>query len=148
MLTQYKYLVLSVPVQTDKDSNFQVPALLYGFEIWTLNIDLKRQIDVFGNNCLHRIMGYRWNNFALNHRLLRETESRPITSIVRQRQFWLYGNVARYPGADPVCRIVSEKDNPGGGGKGGAHKVRGWGKSMLPAWSYLVWEEGWHGDLE
>ena len=35
----------------------------------------------------------------------------------------------------------------GGGGQGGAHKVRGWGKSMLPAESYLVWKGGLHGDL-
>ena len=34
-----------------------------------------------------------------------------------------------------------------GGGQGGAHKVRGWGKSMLPVGSYLVWEGGLHEDL-
>ena len=33
------------------------------------------------------------------------------------------------------------------GSQGDAHKVRGWGKSMLPAGSYLVWEWGFHGDL-
>ena len=53
-----------------------------------------------------------------NQRLLRETESKSITSIVRQRQLWLYGHVALW-----------------------------WGKSMLPAGSYLVWEGGLHGDL-
>ena len=31
-------------------------------------------------------MGYCWNDFVSNQRLLREIESRPITSIVRQRQ--------------------------------------------------------------
>ena len=29
--------------------------LLYGCETWTLNTDLKRWIDVFGNKCLWRI---------------------------------------------------------------------------------------------
>ena len=47
-----------------------------------------------------------------NQRLLRETESRPITNIVRQHQLWLYGHVARYPEADPTCRVVSERENP------------------------------------
>ena len=35
-------------------------------------------------------------------RLLRETDSRPITSSVHQRQLWLYGHVARYLEADPT----------------------------------------------
>ena len=29
----------------------------------------------------------------------------------------------------------------------GAHKFHGWGKSVLPVGSYLVWEEGLRGDL-
>ena len=38
----------------------------------------------------------------------------------------------------------------GGGGQGGAHKVRGWGKSMLPAGSmetYTGWSEDGRGDV-
>ena len=34
-------------------------------ETWILNIDLKKQINVFGNKC-HNIMGYRWNDFVSN----------------------------------------------------------------------------------
>ena len=57
-------------------------------------------------------MGYRWNDFVSNQRLLRETESRPITSIVRQHQFQLQGHVARYPEVDPTSQVISERDNP------------------------------------
>ena len=89
-----------------------VPVLLYGCETWTLNTDLKRRIDAFGTKCLRRIMGYRWNDFVSNQRLLHETGSRPITSIVRQRQLRLLGHVARYPEVDPAFRVVSERDNP------------------------------------
>ena len=71
---------------------------------------MKRQIDVFGNKCLGRIMGYCWNNFVSHQQLLRETESRPITNIVHQCQLYLYRHVARYPEADPACRVVSERD--------------------------------------
>ena len=78
--------------------------LLYGCETWTLNIDLKRQIEVFGNKYLRSIMGYRWNGFVLNQQLFCENETSPITSIVRQRQLQLYGYVARYPEADPASR--------------------------------------------
>ena len=31
--------------------------------------------------------------------------------------------------------------------EGGGHKIRGWGKLILLAGSYLVWEGGLHGDL-
>ena len=83
-----------------------IPVLLYGCEIWTLTTDLKRRTDVFGSKCLHMIMGYRWYDVVSNQRLFRETDSRPITSIVRQRQLRLYGHVARYLEADPACRVV------------------------------------------
>ena len=36
--------------------------LLHGCETSTLNTDLKRWIDVLGNKCLHRMMGYCWND--------------------------------------------------------------------------------------
>ena len=89
-----------------------LPVLLYGCETWTLNADLKRRIDAFGTRCLRRIMGYRWDDFVSNQRLLRETESRPITSIVRQRQLRLYGHVARFPEADPAYQVLFVPNNP------------------------------------
>ena len=46
-----------------------------------------------------------------NQRLLRETELRPVTSIVQQRQLRLYGHVARYLEADPAYRLVTERNN-------------------------------------
>ena len=53
---------LSLSVQMDNNSDLQslmIPVLLHGCETWTLNTDLKRRIDVFGNKCLCRIIGYR-----------------------------------------------------------------------------------------
>ena len=44
-----------------------ITVLLYGCETWTLNTDLKRRIDVFGNKCLRRIMGYRWNDCQISN---------------------------------------------------------------------------------
>ena len=73
----------------------------------------EEQIDVFGNKCLRSILGYRWNDSLSNQRMLHETESRPITSIVRQLQLQLYGHVACYPEAVPASKVVSERDNPG-----------------------------------
>ncbi len=82
-----------------------LPVLLYGCETWTLNSDLKSRIDDFDNKCLRRIMGYRWFDFVSNHRLLRETDSRPIICIVRERQLRVHGHVARYPEVDPAHRV-------------------------------------------
>ena len=77
-------------------------------------------------------MGYRWNAFVLNQRLLRETESRSIVSIVCQRHLRLYGYVARYPEADPACQVVSERDNPEW------RRPTKFNDSMIPVGSYLV----------
>ena len=89
-----------------------LPVLLYGCETWTLNADLKRRLDVCGTKCLRRVMGYRWYDYVSNQRLLRETESRPVTSIVLERQLRLYGHVARFPEVDPAYRVASVRDNP------------------------------------
>ncbi len=79
----------------------------------TLSSDLERRLNVFGTKCFRRIMGYHWNDFVSKQRLLHETESRPVTSIVRERQLRLYGHVARLPDVDPAHRVLSVRDNPG-----------------------------------
>ena len=89
-----------------------LPVLLYGCETWTLNSDLEKRLNVFGTKCLRRIMGYRWNDFVSNQRLLRETESCSVTSIVQERQLRLYGHVARFPNVDPAHRVLSAGNNP------------------------------------
>ncbi len=86
--------------------------LLYGCETWTLNRDLESRLDAFDTKCLRRIMGYHWNDFVSNQRLLHETGSRSVTSIVRERHLRLYGHVARLPDVDLAHRVLSVRDNP------------------------------------
>ena len=88
-----------------------LPVFLYGSETWTLNASLKRRINPFGTKCLRRIMGYRWFDHVSNERLLRETDSRHISCMVRERQLRLYGHVVRLPEADPAHQVVSTEDN-------------------------------------
>ncbi len=90
-----------------------LPVLLYGCETWTLNSDLEKRLNVFGTKRLRRIMGYHWNDFVSKQGLLQETESKPVTSIVRERQLRLYGHVARLPDVDPAHRVLSVRDNNG-----------------------------------
>ncbi len=103
-------------MQADKDPCLQVVGapsfLMYGCETWTLNRDLERRLDVFGTKCLRRNMGYRWNDFVSNQRLLHKIGSRYVISIVRERQLRLYGHVARLPDVDPAHGVLSVKDNP------------------------------------
>ena len=108
-----------------------IPVLLYGCETWTLNTNLKRQIDVFGNKCLCSIMKYHWNNLGV------KSATAPWDWI---KTYYQITNIVRKVNSGMWIIL-------GGGGQGGAHKVRGWGKSMLPVESYLVWEGGLHGDL-
>ena len=80
-LTWHEYLALSVPVCVDRQ-RFESSSCWWSLSYCTLNTDLKRQIDVFSNKCLHSIMGYPWKDFVSNQRLLHETESRPIFFIL------------------------------------------------------------------
>ena len=67
------------------------------------------EMNSFGNRSLQRILGYRWSDFVSNKRLLRETQMRFVTCIVREHQLWLYGHVAHFPDADPAHQIVSAR---------------------------------------
>ena len=87
-----------------------LPDLLYGCETWTLTRDLRRRLNFFGTRSLRRILGYRWSDFVSNERLLRETQMRFVTCIVRERQLRLYGHVAHFPNADSAHQILSARE--------------------------------------
>ena len=89
-----------------------LPVLLYGCETWTLTRDLRQRLNSFGTRSLWRILGYRWSDFVSNEGLLRETQMRFVTCVVRERQLWLYGHVARFPDADPAHKILSVRESP------------------------------------
>ena len=87
-----------------------LPFLLYRCDTWTLTRDLRGRLNSFGSRSLPRILGYRWSDFVSNERLLRETQMRFVTCIVRERQLRLYGHVARFPDADPAHQILSVRE--------------------------------------
>ena len=62
------------------------PVLFYGCETWTLTRDLRWRLNSFGIRSLRRIHGYHWTDFVSNERLLRETQMRFVTCLVRERQ--------------------------------------------------------------
>ena len=76
--------------------------------LWTR--DLRWRLNSFGSRSLQRIFGYRWLDFVSNERMLRETQMRFVTCIVREHQLRLYEHVARFLDADPAHQILSERE--------------------------------------
>ena len=87
-----------------------LPVLLYGCETWTLTKDLRWRLNSFVTWSLRIILGYHWSDFVSNEQLLRETQMRFVTCIVRERHRQLYGLVARFPDADPAHQIFSARE--------------------------------------
>ena len=87
-----------------------LPDLLSGCESWTLTRDLRWRLNSFGTTSLQRILGHHWLYFMSNEQLLRETQIRFVTCIVRERQLQLYGHVAHFPDADPSHKILSARE--------------------------------------
>ena len=87
-----------------------LPVLLYGSETWSIGVHEQGRLNSFSTRALRRIMGYRWDNFVPNDRLLHETGiDHQVTCMIRQRQLRLFGHVARFPESDPVSRVISKK---------------------------------------
>ena len=84
--------------------------LLYGCETWTLTRDVRGRFNSFSTRSLRRILGDRWSDFGSNERLLRKTQMRFVTCVVRERQLRLYGHVALFPDADPAHQILSARE--------------------------------------
>ena len=78
---------------------------------WTLTRDLLWRLNSFGTESLRRILGNRWSDFVSNEQLLRETQMRFVTCIVREHQLRLYGHVAHFPDADPAHQILSARES-------------------------------------
>ena len=118
-----------------------LPVLLYGCETWTLTRNLRQRLNSFGTRSLRRILSYRWSDFVSNERLLRETQMRFLTCIVREHQLWLCGHVTHLPD-----RFSQRGSLVSGGGQWADHVPRGWSRliSISRRWRWarhLPW--GW-----
>ena len=104
-----RYLYSRTKVQVFR--SLVLPVLHYECETWTLTRDLRWRLNSFGTRSLRRILGYRWSDFVFNERLLRETQMRFVTCIIREHQLRLYGHVARFPDTDPAHQILSARES-------------------------------------
>ena len=101
--------------------------MLYGCETWTLTRYPRPRLNSFGTSSLRGILGYRWSDFLPTERLLRETQMRFVTSIVREHQLRLYGHVACFPDAVPLSQRGSLVS---GGSQCADHVPRGCSRLM------------------
>ncbi len=110
---QPQCLEVSIFVQKNKDQAVPgpgAPALLYGSETWSIGVREQGRLNSFSTRALRRIMGYRWDNFVPNERLLHETGiGHQVTCMIRKRQLRLFGHVARFPESDPVRRVIPKE---------------------------------------
>ena len=89
-----------------------LPVLLYGCETWTLTKKLRARLDAFGTINLRRILGYKWNDFIPNTKVLQESSMSTITKIVLERQKSMFVHVARFPTRDSAHQILSCANPP------------------------------------
>ena len=130
------YVVLSVSVHEIESLSLQVLGAssigVWCFQTWNLYRNLRWRLNPFRTRSLQRILGSCWLDFVSNKWLLRKTQMRFVTSIVRERELWLYGHVARFPDADPAHQILSPRE------------PREWRKSMGKPHSSWLQQVDWH----
>ena len=88
------------------------PLLLYDCEIWNVEARDSGRLNYFSTRAFCRILGYRWDNFFTNERVLLGNGLRRVTYIIRKRQLRLFGHVARFPESGPVNKVISEEICP------------------------------------
>ena len=72
-----------------------VPVLLYSCETWKVNKGDKREIDVFQNKCLRRILGVKWQDKVNTQELLARAEMKPLSKEVMKRRWRMIGHILR-----------------------------------------------------
>ena len=72
-----------------------VPVLLYSCETWKVNKGDNREIDVFQNKCLRRILGVKWQDKVNTQELLARAEMKPLSKEVMKRRWRMIGHILR-----------------------------------------------------
>ena len=81
-------VALPVTVREDKSSSLPGPWCFQSCSMdvtWTLTRNLRRILNSFGARSLRRILGECWSDFVSNEQLLRKTQRRFVTCVVRER---------------------------------------------------------------
>ena len=74
--------------------------LLYGSEFWKVTGTICRDLEVFQNKCLRRILRYFWPDTISNEELLQRTGLEPVSIVIKRRRWKWLGHVHRMAPAD------------------------------------------------
>ena len=66
-----------------------VLVLLYGCETWKMNKSDDKEIDVFQNKCIRKILEVRWQDHVSTEELLERAEMEPLSRDVKRRRWKL-----------------------------------------------------------
>ena len=72
-----------------------VPVLLYGCETWKMNKGDDKEIDVFQNKCLRKILKVQWKDHVSTEELLKRAEMEPLSQEVMRRRWKMIGHILR-----------------------------------------------------
>ena len=76
---------LSTPTKICIHSTCLLPALLCGFETWTLLAEDSRQVQAFHMTCQHRILGIQWHDFVASVDVQHQTKLSNVLEMVARR---------------------------------------------------------------
>ena len=86
--------------------------LLYGAESWKLTTTIISRIDVFQTRCLRRILRIFWPRTISNAELYRRTNTRPLSTEIKERRWKWIGHVLRMQ-PDSIPRVAMRWTPPG-----------------------------------
>ncbi len=81
--------------------------LLYGCETWLLRVEHQRCLEVFDNDCLHRILGCRRRDRVPCEVLCHRLDLRALPPMLLQRRLRWFGHAARRPAGEIIRGIIN-----------------------------------------
>ena len=81
---------------------------LYNCEVWTLDANLERRIDVFQRSLLRRVLGIRLREHVSNCELYKRAKTIRWSEKVKDRRLSWFGHMCRLPESTPAKRAFYE----------------------------------------
>lgn len=85
---------------------FVMPVLTYNLAAAGLSKQLGERLDTFHRKQLRMVSGYIWPKVISNEALYKLTNSRPISSLARERRWTFFGHVCRLPPEAPARQVM------------------------------------------
>ena len=90
-----------------------VTTAIYACETWKSTKGIAKQLDVFHQRNLRRILGISWRDHVTNQEVLERTNQKPLHQIVAERRWKLAGHIHRLPEDRPAKQALHWKPATG-----------------------------------